>query len=128
MSAPATSTALSLAERLGLILAGLRRDLAHHAARDRALAALVLILWNRLSRTAARFAAVSARYRAGTLRKPPVARRRPASATPPRDPLPRRSGRPLRRAPERAVHGEHLRLLLANPDPPAPPSPPARRG
>ncbi len=116
MPTAATSAAPSLTQRLGLILAGLRRDLAIGAARDRALAALVLLLWNRFSRTAARFAAIAARYRAGTLRPPPTRRRRMNAAPPPRDPLPRQSGWLVRRLPECAAHGEYLRLLLAEPE------------
>ncbi len=117
VSAAATSAAPSLSQRLGLILAGLRRDVAFRAARDRAVAALLLVLWNRLSRTLSRFAAIADRYGAGTLRTPPKAPNRPASAPPsPRDLLPRQSGWLVRRIPDCAVYGEYLDLLLAEPE------------
>lgn len=104
----------TLAERLGLILAGLRRDLAAGAAKDRALAVLVLVLWNRLSRTLARFTAATGRFRGRAV--PTPVRRKSVAASPPRDPLPRERGWLVRRLQGCAVYGEHLRLLIADPE------------
>ena len=49
------------------ILTSLRTALAARAGRDRALAALVLVVWGRLSRMAQRFERLVAQWRAGTL-------------------------------------------------------------
>lgn len=124
------TTPPGLPDRLGLVLDGLRRVLAAHAAKDRALAALVLILWSRLGRLQARVAAIVARQQAGTLRKPAKAsqRRTPPSSRPPSprppsprlpppcDVLPRRRGWLIRRVQECVAHGNHLQLLLEDPD------------
>ena len=108
----------TLPRRLGLILDGLRRVLAARAAKDPALAVLVLILWNRLSRIQARVTAIVARQQAGRLR-PPATRRRPGrvgATPPPRDKLPRQRAWLLRRVQDCAVYGGQLRLLLDDPE------------
>ncbi len=121
------ATAPELSQRLTLIVDLLRRHLAAHASRDRAFGPLLLILWNRLSRTLARVAAIAQRHHAGTLRKPRApSARRPASAPtddnplsrkpPPRDPLPRARAWLLRRVPLCVSYGEYLRLLLEEPE------------
>ena len=115
MSAAAPS---DLAGRFGFIIDELRHRLAFRAAKDRAFAPLLLILWNRLSRVIARFAAIAARQQAGTLRKPQQPRRpRGTPATPPpRDPLPHRRGWLRLWAPESIAYGEYLRRLLEEPE------------
>jgi len=57
-------------ETFALILTDIRTALAARAGRDRALAALVLLVWRRLSRMAARFDRLVALWRAGKLPKP----------------------------------------------------------
>ncbi len=107
-------------ERLGLIVAGLRRTLAAQGAKDRELAALVLILWNRLSRLMERVTTIVARHQAGRLRRrrrtaapaSPAAPRQP----PPRDRLPHRRGWLTGWVRECVAHGNHLHLLLEDPD------------
>ena len=82
MSFPVPFT--SLAHWLTLIVAGLRQAAAARAGHDRAVAPLVLLLWNRLARLLARFDALVARLAAG---RPAAGRRqrtRPASAAPAR--------------------------------------------
>ncbi len=123
---PGAVTAPELSQRLTLIVDLLRRHLAAHASRDRAFGPLLLILWNRLSRTLARVAAIAQRHHAGTLRKPRTRSRRPAPAPasgdplprkpPPRDPLPRARAWLLRRVPLCVSYGEYLRLLLEEPE------------
>ncbi len=109
-----------LAGRLSVIVNGLRHQLAFRSARERTtFAPLLLILWNRLSRLLARFAAVAARHQAGTLRKPSGKPRRPRTTPatpPPRDKLPRERGWLLKRAIESVPYGNYLQLLLEEPE------------
>ncbi len=88
------------------------------AARDRAIAPLLLLLWSRLGRILNRFVAIAARHRdrIGSPRPASQTRRRPNTVRPPRDPLPRRRGWLVRRLPQCAAHGEYLRLFLSEPD------------
>src|ERR1035437_7089914 len=67
-----------------LILTGLRAVLAARAAKDRALTALLVLVWNRLSRMATRFERLIAHWRAGTLPSP-----RPSRAGQPRKHTPK---------------------------------------
>lgn len=56
-------------EIFAIILTDLKTALAARAGRDRSLAALVLVVWGRLSRMAQRFERLVVRWRAGTLPK-----------------------------------------------------------
>ncbi len=108
-----------LAGRLSVIVDGLRHRLAFRSAKDRAFGALLLILWNRLSRLLFRFAAIAARHQAGTLRRPSGKPRRPRTTPatpPPRDKLPRERGWLLKRAIESVPYGNYLELLLEEPE------------
>ena len=68
---------------LTIILTGLRAVLAARAATDRALTALLVLVWSRLSRLQTRLERLIAHWRAGTLPKPCLARaRQPRKATP----------------------------------------------
>lgn len=115
----------TLPDRLALIIDGLRRALAVRAGVNAAVAPIVLLLWNRLSRIVQRFAAIAARVGAG---KPPIRRRPSAAPVSPRQSPPpslRPHGTPrgfgwllrlLGPAPNVAGAGWHLTLLLAEPE------------
>ena len=88
LSAPAP---LSATDAFALIMERLCQTVAAQSYRERMAAPLILLIWTRLRRLAARFAALAARVRAGTLRSRAPARRaasRPAS--PPASPPPPR--------------------------------------
>jgi hypothetical protein len=107
------------ADRFVLIIDGLCRVVA--ARHGRGLAGpLIVLIWGRLRRLAARFAVLAAHVRAGTL---PATRRRatprPAAAprafvAPPR--TPRGFAWLVRLVPEAAPYGEVLRHLLDDPE------------
>ncbi len=112
-------TARSPAERFTGILAWLNRALAAAAVRNKAAAPLILLLWPRLNRLAARFTRLAARVAAGTA----TPRRRISlslTSTRPRKPyarLPRRFGWLLRLEREAAAAaGSQLRHLLTDPE------------
>jgi hypothetical protein len=69
---------------LATILTDLRAVLAARAAKDRALSALLALVWTRLYRMATRFERLVARWRAGTLPSP-----RPSRAGQPRKHTPK---------------------------------------
>ncbi len=107
------------AERFAGILAWLNRSLAAAAVKNRAAAPLILLLWPRLNRLAARFASLAARVAAGTATPRQRTLPRPAGARPrkPYARLPRRFGWLLRLEREAAAAaGSQLRHLLADPE------------
>lgn len=117
-AAASSSVAPSLSRRFARILQGVLECLAVRAARDHAMAPLALLVWKRMGHAITRFAAIAARYHAGTLRAPPkpAARRASAGPPPPRDPLPRQAGWLPRRVQGCSVYGEYLRRLLEEPE------------
>ena len=120
VSAPLAPLDLSppdLSQRLALIIGALRRIIAARAGRDRAVAAIVLVVWPYLHRLAARFEALARRVRAGgTAVATP--RTRPGRLAPPRSPscLPRGVAWLIRLAPDAAQLGGQVRCLLADPE------------
>ena len=107
------------AERFAGILAWLNRALAAAAAKNRLMAPLILLLWPRLNRLAARFASLAARVAAGTAAPRRRTSPRPASARPrkPYARLPRRFGWLLRLEREAAAAaGSQLQHLLTDPE------------
>ncbi len=104
----------------GLILDGLCRVLAAHAARNPAMVPLILILWGRLRRTVARFAVLVEAFQAGRLPAPRAGGPAPrgAGTAPPRPwpHLPDGFGWLIRRVPGTSVFGSQLRHLLTDPD------------
>jgi hypothetical protein len=111
----ATHPPIDLAERLNLILAGVREVAA---ARVGVLGPLIALLSGRLTRRGLRFAALLAAFRAGTLRamRPRAASSpRPARAARPR--LPDGFGWLIRRCGwQAACYGSQLGQLLAEPE------------
>jgi hypothetical protein len=112
-----------LADRFAAIIDALCLIVAAHGAKDQATATLIALIWTRLRRRGARFAALLARFRAGTLPAPrPLRRRAPRvpSDRPPYVRLPRRPGWLLRMmAPARlpvAPYATYLRQLLDDPE------------
>jgi len=111
MYAAPLPAALGLADRLTLILGGLRAALAARMAADRTLAPLLTLLWSRLSRAGERFARiVTAGPRPIVPRQGDTAR---SSGRP--DRLPRGVAWLIRLVPEAAVYGAQLQALLADP-------------
>ena len=107
------------AERFAGIIAWLNRDVAAWAAKNRAAAPLILLLWGRLNRLAIRFTALAARVAVGTGSPRRRTSARPASARPRRAyaRLPRRFAWLLPLVPgEAAAYGSQLQHLLADPD------------
>jgi len=107
------------AERFAGILAWLNRALAAAAVKNKAAAPLVLLLWGRLNRLAARFAGIAARVAAGTATPRRRASPNPASARPrkPYARLPRRFGWLVRLEREAAAAaGSQLQHLLTDPE------------
>jgi len=110
-------------QRFALIIDGLCRSFAASHARGVA-GPLILLVWSRLRRIGARFAAVAARVRSGTV---PAASSRaacrgtacgPAASRPTpsgaRQTLPRGFAWLVRLAPEAACHGSQLQNLLSD--------------
>jgi hypothetical protein len=114
VSAPAL---LSPADRFARIMEGLCRTVAARGGKGGLPGALVILLWGRLRRMAARFASVATRLNAGILH--PAApssaapRTRPRRPDPPR--LSRRFASLLRLVPQASVAGSQLQHLLADP-------------
>jgi hypothetical protein len=110
---------LSATDRFALIMEGLCRAIAARSAGGRVAGPLIILIWNRLSRMAVRFAALAARVRSGALPSPaPVrtpAASRPASPRPSR-PLPDGFTLLVRLAPEAACFGGQLQDLLSDPE------------
>jgi len=119
VTCPSPFTVPALADRLAPIIAGLCRAVASRAAADRALAPLLVLVWSRLRRMAARFACLAGRADAGA----------PPSRGVPRPSGPRpfgsrerlHPGLPggfawlVRLVPEAACHGAQLQHLLSDP-------------
>ncbi len=103
------------AERFGLLIEGLCRAIAARSAVSRLAAPLLLLLWPRLRRMAARFARLAARFRAGRLPARPAARR-PGRSGPPPQPLPKTSAWLVRLVPAAAAQAAQLQHLLADPE------------
>ncbi len=102
------------AERFAQLIDALCRAVAAHGARHRLAGPILLLLWSRLRRMAARVARLAARLRLGTL--PPA--RRPASPRPGGPPprrLPQGFAWVVRLVPEAASSASQLRHLLADP-------------
>jgi len=104
------------AARFALIIEALCRAIAARSARHRLAGPILLLLWSRLRRTAARFARLAARIDAGL---PPVARHRPAAPRPPRvrpkPRLPEGFAWVVRLVPEAACSASQLQHLLEDP-------------
>ena len=119
VSAPAP---LSATDAFALIMERLCQIVAAQSYRERMAAPLILLIWTRLRRLAARFAALAARVRAGTLRSRAPARRaasRPASppASPPPPRLPNDFAWLVRLVGwEAAGCGSQLQHLLSDPE------------
>jgi hypothetical protein len=132
MSSPAAPavTGLSqtgLSHRLALILDGLCRVAGARGAKDRALASMMLVLWARLRRMAARFDRLAAQVRSANLAAAPAApvsepsaatlRPTPRAQRPrPAHRLPRGFAWLIRLAPEAACYGGQLQHMLADPE------------
>jgi hypothetical protein len=111
-------TAPPAADRFARIIDDLCRAVAAHIARDRTAGPLIVLIWSYLRRKAARFAALAARVRTGTLPAAPAARRRaarPASSRP-RQRLPEGFAWLVRLVPEAACLGSQLQHLLTDPE------------
>jgi len=123
-TSPPTPAQPAVADRFARLIEGLCRAIAARSALSRLAAPLLILVWRRLRRTAARFAALTARIRAGRLPRPTAGRRRPAgrppdAARPPRPPpqrLPARSAWLIRLVPEAACSASQLRHLLDDPE------------
>ncbi len=115
IAAPST-----VAERFGFIMAWLRRAVMARRVSPRELGPVIMLIANRLSRIAARFATLAEQARGDTL---PAPRRRgargaPAAvvASPARIRLPGGNAWLVRLVPEARVFGSQLRHLLADPE------------
>lgn len=121
---PAADVASGLAKRLALTVEHLCRVVAARGAKERALAPMVLLLWTRLRRMAARFEALVAHVRDGKRAPASRPRSRGAASCPPGSRpaaarLPRGFGWIVRLMPEAAAFGTQLQYLLADADMPA---------
>jgi hypothetical protein len=112
VTAPAPS---GPADRFALVIAGLCRAIAARSAWHRLATPLLVLVWSRLGRTAARFAALAARVRAGTP-SPSTAACRSGPSGPPPQRLPGNFAWLLRFVPEAAASASQLQHLLADPD------------
>ena len=110
--------AAGVSHRFGLVIDGLCRLVASRIAQERAAGPIIILIWNRLRRIAARFARLAAdpgrrigvkkRPLAAALPRPPVAR--PALR------WPRGLAWLMRAVPGAAVFGSQLRHLLEDPE------------
>ena len=111
-----------LGGRFASIIDHLCLIVAAYIATDRTAGELITLIWTRLRRRGVRFAALLARFRAGTLPPPrpprPRTRRAPADGRPPHIRLPRTPGWLLRVMPQTGVaaYGAYLRQLLEDPE------------
>ena len=110
---PAPPPALS--DRFACVIDGLCRALAARGAGRGLAVPLMLLLWSRLRRTAARFARLAEKVRAGTLPPPRHRLRSPRPAQPPPPRLPRGYAWLVRRLPQAAAAASQLQHLLADP-------------
>jgi hypothetical protein len=101
------------ADRFALLIEGLCQAVAASCGRGLA-GPLILLIWTRLRRLGARFAALAARQR--TDKPPPARRPRPAAPRPRAPRLPRGFAWLVRLVPEAAVRGSQLRHLLTEPE------------
>jgi len=114
----------SLPTSFTLILATLRALVAAHAAKDRARAPFLVLVWGAIGRAATRFERLYARWQAGTLAPPRPSRagqprQRSAAPRPPPPHLPRLPTSQawlLRHVQPAAVSGCQLQNLLATPE------------
>ena len=121
MTGPSPLTMSVLSDRLAPIIAGLCRAVASQAVAHRALAPLLVLVWSRLRRMAARFACLAGRADAGALPSRGVPRPRASGPRPSgsRERLP--PGLPggfawlVRLVPEAACYGGQLQHLLSDP-------------
>ncbi len=128
MTSTAPPTPSDLSDRFAAILEGLYQATAR-TVRDPVSGLLILLICGRLRRITARFAALAARYAAGTLRplRTPTTEPRtepgapgldapPPRDPPPRDPLPRGYAWLIRLVPGAANFGSQLTYLLSQPE------------
>ncbi len=124
-------TPAELSDRFAAVLEGLYRATAR-TVRDPVSGLLILLICGRLRRITARFAALAARYAAGTLRplRTPATEPRTEPRTepctepgapgphppPPKDPLPRGYAWLIRLVPGAANFGTQLQYLLSQPE------------
>jgi len=117
-------TPADLSDRFAAILEGLYQATAR-TVRDPVSGLLILLICGRLRRITARFAALAARYAAGTLRplrtpatepRTPSLHPPPPRNPPPRDPLPRGYAWLIRLVPGAANFGTQLQYLLSQPE------------
>ena len=108
----------TLTTRFVAILTGLRAVIGTHLARDRSREAVFVLLWTRIGRTANRFAALFARWRAGKLPRPRPSRA--GQSRSPRAPQPRLPRKHVWVVAEigyqAAGYAGQLQHLLAEPD------------
>ena len=100
-------------QTFALILTDLRAALAARAGRDRALAALVLVVWGRLARMAQRFERLVALWRAGKLPKARVSRAGRDDTKSDQPKLPQGPAWLVDYVPEVAVFGSQLAHFLS---------------
>ncbi len=105
------------AERFARLIDGLCRAVAARSGRGLA-GPLIVLIWSRLRRIAARFALLAGRIRDGRLAAPAARRRHRAAPRPPapRPRLPRGVAWLVRLVPEAAASGAQLQHLLADPE------------
>ncbi len=124
MTSTAPSSPSDLSERFAAILESLYQATAR-TVRDPISGLLILLICGRLRRITARFAALAARYAAGTLRplrtqctepRTPALDPPPPRNPPPRDPLPRGYAWLIRLVPGAANFGSQLTYLLSQPE------------
>ena len=121
--------ATEVAHRFALIVGTLSRMVAAHIAKDRAAGPTIVLIWQRLQRLVARFAAMAARAEAGTLRPlrprpaPPETQNpqtppedRPKRPAPPKNPLPQNFGWLVRMMQVTASSGSQLQYFLSQPE------------
>jgi hypothetical protein len=119
-----TQTAsLAPADRLALIIEGLCQAIARRCGLTGLAGPLIILIWTRLRRTAARFtrallaegAGISPSRPQAVMAAPDEARGKPSRARP-KSPLPRRKAWLLRLAPETASAASQFRHFLADPE------------
>ena len=112
-------TPSDLSDRFAVIIESLYRA-TMQTSRGPMVAPLILLICARLRRITARFAALAARYAAGTLRplRTPATEPRATGPhlPPPRDPLPRGYAWLIRLVPGAASYGSQLQYLLSQPE------------
>ncbi len=117
MASPSPVTLPALSDRLAPIIAGLCRAVASQAVAHRALAPLLVLVWSRLRRMAARFASLAGRADAGALPSRSVPRPHASGPRPSgsRERLPGGFAWLVRLVPEAACYGAQLQHLLSDP-------------